>query len=339
MRRVASALVALLFAAPAEADESPRFELAAYDMIGGCPDEAAFRAEVERRVHARTKTPLKVSIHVLQQPRSLDGTIDVIDANGGRSTRNVSALQCSEIVSAAALVVALAIDDAAESDPAPVTNATPPGPIPEVIPTVDPLTVGTDRSEPVVPEWEQSDLVFRAGVDGGLETGIVPHVVAALPIFVELGNERRSPGPHFEPRARLAWTFAASSRDSIPTGAATFHWWSGALDLCPLRLSFVTLGHRSLSDVRMCGRLELGELTGDGEGSPRPLTQHRLWAAWGVPFTFRIEVTPRFFIEADGGPRFPILRDQFTVSTGNSKLFRPPVVGTSVGIGAGVIFR
>lgn len=332
---------ALLFvASDARAADEPRFVVDTYDIIGGCPDEAAFHAEVERRVHARTKAPMHVAVHVNQEPRSIEGTVDVIDASGGRSTRRMSATQCSEIIAAAALVVALAIDDAAEAEPAPAPASTPSvAPPGEVVPNVAPLTVDTSRREAIKSEsGKSSDLVFRAGAQGALQGGVAPKVVASVPLFVELGSERRGPGFHVEPRARLAWTFAASSRGEVPAGSATFAWMSGAVDLCPVRLAL----RGSLFDLRACGRVEIGrvEATGEGELVPRR-TERRLWLGAGVPFTLRSR--PKglagLFFEVEAGPRFALVRDRYGVGPLNSLVFQPPAVGFTGGIGAGVSFR
>jgi hypothetical protein len=185
---------------------------------------------------------MHVVIHVVQQPRSIDGTVEVIDAKGARSTRKVTSTQCAEIVSAAALVVALAIDDAAESAPAP--KPPPPPPTENVTPTVAPITIDTSEraSRP-----SNRDLAVRVGAQGAVQVGVTPTPIASLPIFVELGSEARTTGFHFEPRARLSWTFAARSRGSVSAGSATFDWMTGAIDLCPMRFALTTA-----ADVRAC---------------------------------------------------------------------------------------
>ena len=338
MKRASFAALALLFVAPrARAEE--RFIVDTYDVIGGCPDEAAFHAEVERRVHARTKAPMHVNVHVNQLPRNIEGTVEVIDASGARSMRKVSSTHCSEIVSAAALVVALAIDDAAENAPAPKPEPAPAG---EVTPNVAPLTVATSEASPR-DTMKSDDLVLRAGAQAALQTSVAPNPVLSVPLFVELGRERRHPGFHLEPLARLSWTFAASSRGEVSAGTASFTWMSGAADLCPVRLAFVTIGNMSLADLRACGRLEVGRLLAEREGNAfsNPKTEPRLWLGLGVPVTFRLSprsLRPLFF-EIEAGPRFPLLRDRFQVGPLNSFIFRTPGAGLCGGIGAGVAFR
>lgn len=320
----------------ARAADEPRFVVDTYDMIGGCPDEATFRAEVEQRVHARPKAPLHVVVRVVQQPRNIDGSVEVIEPNGARSTRNVSSTRCAEIVSAAALVVALAIDDAAEGAteprPGPVT---PPG---EVIPTVAPLTIETGPRRPV----QRDDLVLRVGAQAGVQTAVGPNPVLGVPLFVELGSEARSSGLHVEPRARLAWTFATSSRGEVAAGTASFAWASGALDLCPVRLALTTGAATPLVDVRACGRFELGRIAADGEGTGSPTrSESRLWLGAAVPFTGRVTWPGLggLFLEAEAGPRVPLVRDRFVVGPSNSLVFRPAALGVAAGLGAGLTFR
>lgn len=322
-------------AATARAADEPRFVVDTYDIIGGCPDEAAFRAEVERRVHARTKAPLHVAIHVNQQPRNIDGTVEVVDPSGARSVRKVNATQCSEIVSAAALVVALAIDDAAENAPAPRPAPPPAG---EVTPNVAPLTIDTSSRDAA----KSDDLVLRAGAQAAVQTGVVPKPVLSVPLFVELGSEARFPGLHFEPRARLSWTFAASAHGSVAAGAADFAWMAGAVDVCPVRLALATRGTLPFADLRACGRIEIGKLDATGEGTvSTPLSDSRLWLGAGIPFNARI--APRglggVFFEVEAGPRFALVRDEFQVGPSRSLVFQPPPLAFSGGIGAGIGFR
>jgi hypothetical protein len=188
--------------------------------------------------------------------------------------------------------------------------------------------------------------VFRAGEQGAIQGAVGPDPVLSVPLFVELGSEKRHPGFHVEPRARLAWMFAAPSDGEAPAGTATFTWMSGAVDLCPLRLAFVTRGAKPISDLRVCGRFEVGRLAASphGNDSPRNPTS-RLWVAAGVPFTFRLlpgRLDP-FFFELEGGPRFPLIRDRFEIGPANSLVNRTvydtPAVGFSAGIGVGVGFR
>jgi hypothetical protein len=121
---------------------------------------------------------------------------------------------------------------------------------------------------------------------------------------------------------------------------------SGALDLCPVRLAFVTRGAKPISDLRVCGRFEVGRLAASPHGNDAPRTpESRLWLGVGVPFTFRVlpgRLDP-FFFEVEGGPRFPLIRDRFEVgsakSLGNRTVYETPAVGFSAGIGVGVGFR
>ena len=207
------------------AAEEPRFVVDTYDIIGGCPDEAAFRADVERRVHARTKAPMHVVVHVTQQARSIDGSVEIVDAGGAKISRKVTSTKCAEIVAAAALVVALAIDDAAENTPA--AKPAPAAPTGDVTPDVAPLTI--DTSERRGREIKDTDLVLRFGLQGAVQTGVTPSPVIGLPLFFEIGSEHRYANTAFEPRARVSWTFAASSEATSGSNTASFSWMSARL--------------------------------------------------------------------------------------------------------------
>lgn len=316
-------LVGLALAAPARADGPvPPLALNTYDVAPGCPDAAAFRAEIRRHTHGMT-APIQVKVWI--QP-GFDGTLEVVDMEGARSTQNLTSASCGEVVNAFALAVALAVAKAVASPP-PAARPPPPPPPPEMLPAIPPPSPPSPETH--APPHARPIAVL-AGADGAGIFGATPNPVVGLPVFVEVAQERDRAGLVVEPRARLAWTFAATS--DAPGG--TVHWTSGALDLCPLRYAFVTHTDRAIADVRACARLEVGILS-----ATTAKTDRALWLAAGAPLTFRVEPARSLFVELEGAVRAPLARDRFAAGPANSFVFRPSAVGGDVAIGAGVIFR
>jgi hypothetical protein len=86
-------------------------------------------------------------------------------------------------------------------------------------------------------------------------------------------------------------------------------------------------------------------LSARGHG-PDERSEHRLWLGAAAPFTLRFSpsgLPAGLFFEAEAGPRFALIRDEFKVgpvgTTAESLVFQPPTVGFSGGLGAGVSFR
>lgn len=108
----------------------------AYRAPSRCPDESHFRAEIFARTAlarsaAAGERAREFAVDVAERPDgSLSGSLEIHSANGAVSRRDMTASQCGELVSALALMVALAVDpegaSLSASGPAPQSHASPP---------------------------------------------------------------------------------------------------------------------------------------------------------------------------------------------------------------------
>ncbi len=88
----------------------------AYRAPSRCPDEAQFRSEIFARTAlarsaAEGEAAREFAVDIADRPDgSLSGSLEIHSTNGAVSRRDMTASQCGELVSALALMVALAVD-------------------------------------------------------------------------------------------------------------------------------------------------------------------------------------------------------------------------------------
>lgn len=329
--------VALLVGRPAAAAEEAATGVIveSYETTDGCPSEEGFREQVERRARRAgpSSATLRVAVNVERERRDLVGTIVVTDARGERSTRKVNASRCDEVVSALALVAALAIDDAArEVESTPPEDASEP---PRTSPPTAPASTAIDAPAPP-PEREQArTFAVRAGAQGAAQSGVTPDVVMTVPVFLDLTLEarrdRRGIGVRFEPGLRALGIFGASDRKAAGTAVAELTWTSGALDACPARI------HAGPASLVPCVRIEIGVLAAKGEQIVPARSDSRLWSALALPIRLRLEPWRHVFFEIEGAARTPLVRDRFVFQP-DLMVFQAPRIGWTAAAGAGVTF-
>ena len=334
----AGVAVALGIVAPtslAHAEGTTGVIVESYVTASGCPAEDAFREQVQRRARRpmNDAPTLKVSVHVAREGNEVTGSIVVTDVHGERSSRQVKANRCDDVVSALALVAALAVDDAvrkeeekhAEESSEPVPRdegvlAPRPPPVSERIPSRSAPTIGRSPR-------------LRLGAQAAAQGGVTPDVMMTVPISIALAFEARSDSPDLEavldPSLRLAGVFGGADRTVVGTAAAQFRWTAGPVDVCVLRIRAGALG------VAPCGRLELGVLSAAGEQIIDARRESRTWTAIALPVTFRAELGSHIFVELEAAPRLPLVRDRFVFQP-NATIFQAPGLGWTGALGAGV---
>ena len=306
-----------------------------YETTEGCPNEEVFREQVERRARTRQSrsASLRVEVHVVRDRRDHVGTIFLTDARGERSTRKVNASRCDEVVSALALVAALAVDDAAREAERTAEEPAPPRASP---PTATASTaIDAPAASPARSDEPARTFALRAGAHAAAQSGVAPDVVMTVPVFVELGldHSRAASGVElrFEPSVRALGIFGGSDRKTIGAAAADFAWTSGAVDACPVRI------HLGPASLVPCARVEVGVLSASGEQIVPARSDSRLWTALALPIRLRLEPWRHFFVEIEGAARTPLVRDRFVFQP-DSKVFEAPPVGWTAAAGAGVRF-
>jgi len=251
------------------------------------------------------------------------GRIEIQGPAGASATRVVAGQTCRGVVSALALIAALAVDPlAAESSElaarAPEGVPTPPVPsVRDVGPSDEDARGGAARRT-----------IVAAGVDGGGVVGLFPKPSPRVSLFAEARFERWA----LAPSARLSLSAAVSSSVAAPLGSATFRWWAVALDGCPFEVRF----SRALR-ATPCAFFELGTLAGSGAGVTQPAVESRRWIALGGSTKVSWGFVGSFFLEAHGRLEAPLARDTFVLATPDRVVVHavPALVG-SFELGVGV---
>ena len=275
-----------------------------YRAPPGCPDGAAFLAQVKQRTRrARFADPdelaltLRVSVDV--EPHRSVARVEFTDTDSRRVVREVGGETCDEVVKGIALVTALAVDAraaaasaSAPAHPAPVQAASPAA-------TPPPPLAEPPRAWPV----RSAGLGWEAGIGFHGTSGAAPELLFGLGAFVG-----------FHPRP-VSWSVRAGMiHAESPTvrhdGAeANFRLTVGRAELCPVR--FVLSA--ALAFVP-CAAFDAGVLVGSGERTeivPEPASATEFWM--GASLLSRLELCLEDFLLVEAQPElgFPLVREEF----------------------------
>jgi hypothetical protein len=331
----------------------------------GCPGPAEFLTQVR----ARTERVRFVETSLDAPELAVDAHVEGDRAVGRLrwasedADRLVTGKTCGDVISALALIVALAVDPAAwPGTGAAVDGATTSlplahsgtaegneaGPSPETAGLVSTAQKLPDAASPDAREAAPDPGSGRgepwfggAGAQGelsrGLGTGAITMMGASLHAEARLGL-----GTSWRPIVRVSGLFSRSPTvipDALPnTGAATFTLIAGRVGLCPFEFrpseSFV---------VRPCATLEVGRLEGTAKpvdnGSITSLRSGRvLRLAPGQSVYGRVRVAGLFWFEGEAGATEPLIRQNFVFSNPRVTVSAAPAVEVAAAIGLGVYF-
>ncbi len=329
----------------------------------GCPDEQAFTGELRARTaRARLAWPGEPArtfrVTITRHAGQTLGNLTIEEAGGGSAVREVTGRTCPEVVSALALVMALAIDPHALTTVHPPSPEMGPKDTPAPAPPAVPWWVGLSSdlapprfrllgvdeasalSPPPLPVWlppPRPDLHGFRATAGTMIIGhgaIGPSLEPGIQAFFDIG---RRESDVLEPSFRFS--LLAVSGGSIAAGAGTAGLRFGAmqLDACPIQLAIETF-------VRFypCGTLEVGTIQGQGNGSIAHENITRPWVAGGLLGRSELRLVDHVMLELQGGLNFPFVRDKFLLGAPpNEKptvIYDVPAVGGVVGAGVGVRF-
>jgi hypothetical protein len=329
-------------AAGARADDRAAVRVA-YQGGEGCPVASAFTAELmARTTRVRTagadEAAREVRVEVQATGVESSGRL-VVDGGG---VREVKGATCAEVVSALALITALAFDPDAQTGPVkPAPEGGPPGPAPAVTaPTAAPAkaappaprrTAPPDIARPAPPSeplrWSVGlDLVMRAGVAPRPLFGGGPSLTMRVP---------GSPGFI----ARASFDYATTGTFDEGPGGAVFTAATGSLMGC---VPVLEVGR--VLFVAPCAEVGAGVLDGRGlargqivEGKEAQIG----WLAGGLSGLARLELARRAALELRGGPSFPWVRHTFVFEVPPPEtvpVHEIPAVTWVAGAGVGLIF-
>jgi hypothetical protein len=289
-----------------------------YTSSSECPDEQQFRDQVALHVHSQA---LPLARPIVVDARQLEGhSIALVrfeDENGVLGVREFSAPTCAEAVTAAALVVALAIDSRSQVEKPPAAPA--PAPAKHEARTAPPeIDEYPTRSETA------TNLAFQFGAGVVAHMVITPEPMLGATAFVGLGEQ-----PSWDLRGAIL--YAASGTVTRDARAAEFTLVAGRLDGCALQLA-----KSARFSLDPCLAVELGALRSVGLESEQYSSSEEttFWMAGGPLLRGQALVDP-LRLEAYAGPWFPIAGRQsfvFHSREGDLTFHDVPPVGLLAGL-------
>jgi hypothetical protein len=339
---LACGLVVLANLGMARADGTQPTEeaiLIKYDGPPECTTESAFFAQVAARTpRARlAASDARVRAFMVSLTRGSEasfGRLVMRAPDGAESERDVTGDTCDEVVSALALVCALAVDPQASTRRLPAPPPPPPSPPPVV--TFPPLApvLGTPPT-PDKPVASSADTLRREArrwhlaltLDASLVGGISPSPLFGTPVTVEADLPA---GHGLAPTMRLGFERASSGGGTGPT--ALFTLTIGIFEACPRRWQ---LGPVRLEPV--CLRVEGGAVEGVGANVIPSHDLTRGWVALGAVARAEWAFWKPLFLDLEGGVRFPLVRPTYVVEP-ETTVYPVPVVAGVVTGGLGVRF-
>lgn len=321
-RAVSCALLTLFVAQSAAAEDRVALQLR-YEAPAACPSAERFFAQVEARTPlARTASQGEAATTLVIVIKSVVGgstaTLELRAPDGATSTREVSAAQCEQVVTALALMTALAIDQNASVTPV-AERAQPAAPAKAAMVPTAPRSPARAPGSRARFRWEVGAAVEVLG-------GVSSDPVLLVRPFVELEHD-------------ASWRFAlrvsvarARAQAETSVGAAQLTLWEGRVEGCPLRLE-----PSAAVRISPCVALDAGQLSALGKGVLPARQVDRPWLAAGGISRLEFGLLGLLAIELSGELFAPIVRDRFFVGA-NTTVHRAPAVAGGGALGLGVRF-
>jgi hypothetical protein len=374
---VTAASLAILFAgvSASAADTEPirvRFE-----APSDCPGEAAFLDQVrartaKARVAAASEKARTFAVRLAHEGRSIHGRLAIEESASQTEIREITGERCAEVVSALALITALAVDPQASTAPparlptAPPAPALPPfgsdpaapggagaSPPPPPPPPPQPPRARLPPNHPAPyvrpPSWVDLDASalpvipaipveipplwrFTAGVEIAAVGGFAPPPLAAGSAFFVEAALTDRRAITFAPSLRFALIQADSGYLGPAPIIARFQLHLARGEVCPLR--FVLLEGLAIAP---CASFDLGALLAQGWASAQSGESQRLWAAPGLGARLRWTIAGEIELQLEGGGSIPLVNDTFLVAP-DILVHQVPAFAPWLAAGAGVHF-
>jgi hypothetical protein len=273
------------------------------------------------------------------------GYLSFRGADGAETERSVTGDTCGEVVSALALIAAIAIDpDAAARSPdpepkaeapagptpAPVASASPPiaapAPAPAPVRPPEPAAPSPDGSATQAARANPRSWHFAIDVGAALGYGVAPSPLFSTPVGLEASAPTWGP---LSPVGRVRFEHAATGVPRTTSPAGTFSWTVGVLELCPNRWK---TGHFA---IEPCARFEGGVVNASGVNVVPARETTKAWFTVGAVGRVEWRLLDPVFIALEGGVRVALDRPTYFFEP-NAPYYEPPRIGGfgSVGVGA-----
>jgi hypothetical protein len=324
MRRVVLVALAAVFglgaelAAPAAA-HAQAVRVGAVEAPASCPDADAFYAEVAARAPSVRRggdgSPWSLRVRVASGPRGFAGRLE-IDGPSGAAVREASDPSCASVVTALAVMAALAI------------TASPPPPLPKPGPVEEPAPPA-----PSPPPRAPSPWHLGAFAAAALETAAAPAPAWGFASSVRVHREVPSV-LLFD--VRLGFRYTGTDRIDAGPGGALVTLAVATLDVCMMQLPA-----RGPLRLRVCPGATVGALRAEGRDVQAPQASSAPWVS--LPLLLRLEWAPLpdatgLFFGLAAGAEVPLTRHRFVWQPSGEVGLEVPPVGFSGQLGLGVRF-
>jgi hypothetical protein len=337
-----------------------------YQAHAGCPDGAAFFAEIAARTRLARQAdrnelarPLRVLIE--NQAGFSRGTVEIGGRDGARTQREIEGDDCGEVSSALALIAALVIDPRASTSPLPPRNDAdqpavearpqPAGSDPRAAPAAaDPPSASREPAPPAAAEadarrdlesvengdsWPHGPLEWGAGAEAVAMSVPAPEWAFGGGAFVDLASvSRRTLAPSFRVSAIVVGA-SVSFRDSV---GGRFIWLLARSELCPVRPA-ISRAWR----LEACAAFDAGILDTLGTGVDNPDHDTVPWFSAGGLARIVWSASSVAFIEASGGLAIPLRSYALSYAPAGPgdpvEVHEIPPISGDVSLGAGIRFR
>jgi hypothetical protein len=301
----------------------------AYSAPPTCPDGGAFVERVRARTPyadlAERGGTARFVVTIVDSDGASSGTVQFSGARREPVVRHVAGRSCDEVASAAALIVALAIEatlDAGGDPPRPDSEAS--------RPTARDAPRSPERpTEPRVLD-ERDAFRWGAGAMAGWDSWSAPSGALVFGAFAQLT------GPAPVHVVRLGVRGAAAST-ALADRRATFTALGARVSVCPVSIELAPR-----LDLAPCAGVDLGQLSGKGVASAAladARTAAIFWAALDTGVLARWQATDLLAIELGGELGFPLVRHNFIFEGPTQLIYEVPTWGAGVSVGAAVRFH
>jgi hypothetical protein len=291
--------VALDYAAPPECPAA-----------SGFLDEVAARTAIPRPAQPdEPATTLTVIVRKISG--GFKGTLEIGAGQGSAATRQVAAADCEQVVSALALMTALAIDPNASAAPVRKQEEPPPRKPEQSAPRPESARAPASSSRPTSFHWR-----YQLGAALELVAGVAPEPFLLLRPSLEAGTTGSARwGAAFRLGAGLGSHTATSAEFSLV---------SGRLEGCPRFRAATSL------EISLCAAIDAGRLEATGVGVTPIERVDRPWVAPGATARLEWEFVHFLVVEVAGEAFVPVVRDRFFIGTNETVGRAAAVVGGGV---------
>ena len=307
-----------------------------YWAHGECPDASEFARQIQTR--APRLRPAEGDEPALGFYAELDarggsatGRLTARSPDGREVMREVRGATCDDVVTALALIAALAADPSqpVEVPPTRVKSA-PPRRAPRsrdepASEAVEPALSGPVAADPA-PRW-----TFGIGGGLGFDSSIAPSPGYGLGVGFEAEG---AGGSAVRPLFSLSANRAAAASTETVAGNAAFTWLAFRLTGCPLRWP-----EQTPLFIRPCAFFDAGELEGSVSLGARSSDVTHAWFALGTFARIEALVGEVVSFQLDGGVIAPLERAGFRASSSDELAFQVPSAGVLGRIGLSYRFQ